>query len=75
MKFQLTQWMLLAALNDELSDIWRAKRGLEVVSFNINSLSIPEDQEKKITEWEENAMTMNQTVAASQFGLVPRLQL
>lgn len=55
-----------AALNDELSDIWRAKRGLEVVSFNINSLSIPEDQEKKITEWEENAMTMNQTVAASR---------
>lgn len=49
-----------------MSDIWRAKRGLEVVSFNINSLSIPEDQEKKITEWEENAMTMNQTVAASR---------
>ena len=45
------------ALNEQLSNIWRKKRGIEVFSFNINSLSIPEEQQKKITEWEENAMT------------------
>ena len=45
------------ALNEQLSNVWRKKRGIEVFSFNINSLSIPEEQQKKITEWEENAMT------------------
>ena len=29
------------ALNEQLSNIWRKKRGIEVFSFNINSLSIP----------------------------------
>ena len=57
------------ALNDQLSGVWRKKRGIEVVSFNINSLSIPEEQQKKITEWEENAMTTNpQTAAARLVG-------
>lgn len=47
------------ALNEVLSKTWKEKRGIEVFSFNINSLSIPEDQRKKINEWEENAMTTN----------------
>ena len=42
------------------------KRGIEVFSFNINSLSIPEEQQKKITEWEENAMTTDPTTAAAR---------
>ena len=37
-----------------------------MVSFNINSLSIPEEQQKKITEWEENAMTTEPTTAAAR---------
>ena len=45
---------------------WGEKRGLEVFSFNVNSLTIPEEQKKKITEWEENAMTMNPMVAGSR---------
>ena len=44
----------------------RKKRGIEVFSFNINSLSIPEEQQKKITEWEENAMTTDPTTAAAR---------
>ena len=52
------------ALNEQLSNVWRKKRGIEVFSFNINSLSIPEEQQKKITEWEENAMTTDPTTAA-----------
>ena len=54
------------ALNEQLSNVWRKKRGIEVFSFNINSLSIPEEQQKKITEWEENAMTTNPNTAAAR---------
>ncbi len=54
------------ALNEVLSGSWRQKRGIEVFSFNINSLSIPDDQRKKLTEWEENAMTTNPNTAAAR---------
>ena len=54
------------ALNEVLSKTWKEKRGIEVFSFNINSLSIPEDQRKKINEWEENAMTTNPNTAAAR---------
>ena len=54
------------ALNEVLDREWGEKRGLEVFSFNVNSLTIPDEQKKKITEWEENAMTMNPMVAGSR---------
>ncbi len=54
------------ALNEVLSDSWQEKRGMEVFSMNINSLSIPEDQRKKITEWEENSMTLDPNIAAAR---------
>ena len=57
-----------AALNEELSVDWRQKRGLEVVSFTVNSVTIPEDQRKKITEWEETAMSTNVTTAAARMA-------
>ena len=55
------------ALNEVLSSRWREKRGVEVFSLAINSISVPEDQRKKITEWEENAMTRDPLTAASRF--------
>ena len=58
------------ALNDVLSKTWKEKRGIEVFSFNINSLSIPDDQRLKLTEWEENAMTTNPNTAAAQIAQV-----
>ncbi len=54
------------ALNEELSAKWRELRGLAVYSFTVNSITIPDDQRKKITEWEENAMTTNPNTAASR---------
>lgn len=54
------------ALNDVLSGSWKEKRGIEIFSMNINSITIPEDQRKKITEWEENAMTLNPNVAGAR---------
>ena len=53
-------------LSVELSKEWRERRGIEIVSFNPSSLTIPEEQKKKITEWEENAMTMDPTVGAAR---------
>ena len=54
------------ALVDVLRPDWTETRGIEIVKLTINSLSIPEDQRKKITEWEENAMTTNPMMAGSR---------
>ncbi len=55
-----------AALAEELRDDWREKRGIELFAVSINAVSIPDDQRKKITEWEENIMTTNPNMAASR---------
>ncbi|MBR2912778.1 MAG: SPFH domain-containing protein, partial [Oscillospiraceae bacterium] len=54
------------ALTEVLKPDWTETRGIELVKLTINSLSIPEDQRKKITEWEENAMTTNPMMAGSR---------
>ena len=53
------------ALNEELKSDW-GKRGIEVYSMNMGVPSIPEEQRKKITEWEENAMTINPATAGAR---------
>lgn len=53
------------ALKEELAAEWRDRRGLEIFSMNFNSVSIPEDQRKKITEWEEIGMTSSNPNAAA----------
>lgn len=54
------------ALAEELKVEWREKRGIELFAVSINGVSIPEDQRKKITEWEENIMTTNPNIAAAR---------
>ncbi len=54
------------ALNEVLAREWSERRGLSVFSINVNSLTIPDEQKKKITEWEENAMTMNPMTAGAR---------
>lgn len=54
------------ALKEELAPQWSETRGIEIVSMNFNSVSIPDDQRKKLTEWEENAMTNNMNTAAAR---------
>ncbi len=54
------------ALNDVLKSDWTETRGIEIVKITVNSLSIPDDQRKKITEWEETAMTANPNVAGAR---------
>lgn len=53
------------ALNQELKSEW-GKRGIEVYSMNMGVPSIPEEQRKKLTEWEETNMTLNPNVAAAR---------
>ena len=55
-----------SALAGELSSEWREKRGIELYAVSINGVSIPDNQRKKITEWEENLMTTNPNMAASR---------
>ena len=54
------------ALNEVLSKDWAEKRGLSLFDISINSLSIPDEQKKKITEWEETAMTTDIRTAAAR---------
>lgn len=54
------------ALNEVLSREWGELRGLKMRNVSINSLTIPEDQRKKLTEWEENVMTTNPMMAGSR---------
>lgn len=54
------------ALKEELKSEWTEMRGIEVFSIAFNSVTVPEDQRKKITEWEETAMTTNPMVAGSR---------
>ena len=54
------------ALSEELKIEWKEKRGIELFAVSINGVSIPEDQRKKITEWEENVMTTNPNIAAAR---------
>ena len=54
------------ALSEELKTEWKEKRGIELFTVSIKGVSIPEDQRKKITEWEENIMTINPNIAAAR---------
>ncbi|RDY20650.1 SPFH domain-containing protein [Criibacterium bergeronii] len=53
------------ALREELSVDWKEKRGIEVVSLALNSVTIPDEQRQKITAWEENVMLTNPTLAGA----------
>lgn len=55
------------ALKEVLASEWKDTRGIEICSISFNSVSVPEDQRKKITEWEEIAMSTNSAVAAARF--------
>ncbi|MDO4976132.1 MAG: SPFH domain-containing protein [Eubacteriales bacterium] len=43
-------------LNEKLSKKWTELRGIEVVSFNVNSISIPKEDEELIKTYQKKAM-------------------
>ena len=58
------------ALNDVLSDQWGHLRGIEVVSFAINTLKASEEDEKRIKEMQMSAaMGRNPEMLGAQIGM------
>lgn len=54
------------ALNDVLSENWREKRGIEVFSFGISSVTATDEDAKMIKELQRNAVFRNPSMAAAQ---------
>lgn len=55
-------------LNEELSDKWRDLRGLQIVSFGINSLKAPEEDEKMIKDLQRAAALKDPSMAAARMA-------
>ena len=55
-------------LNESLSVTWTELRGIEVVSFGINSLNASEEDEKLIKMAQRNAIMRDPTMYAAQMG-------
>ncbi len=53
------------ALNEELSDEWRDRRGIEVVSFGVSSVTATHEDEERIKEVQRNAVFRDPTMAAA----------
>lgn len=59
------------ALNDELSGEWKDRRGIEIVSFGLSSVTAKEEDEKAIKEMQREATLMDPRRAA---GAIARSQ-
>ena len=58
------RWKLQTALNEQLSSKWRELRGIEIVSFGVNSVKADEEDEKTIKEMQRRAAYRDPTRAA-----------
>ena len=56
---------LADALNDVLSEKWAQLRGIEIVSFGINSMKASEEDEAMIKELQKSAVLRNPNMAAA----------
>lgn len=59
---------LAEALNDILSAKWKELRGIEIVSFGINSVSAPKEDEEMIKELQRTAVFRNANMAAARMA-------
>lgn len=53
------------ALNGELSEKWEKIRGMRIVSFGINGVKVPEEDEKRIKELQMTAVLRSPAMAAA----------
>lgn len=56
------------ALNEELSSQWAEKRGLQVVSFGINSISVSDEDKLKIQNMQQAIFMSDPTMAAGNIA-------
>ena len=56
---------LADALNDVLSEKWAGLRGIEIVSFGVNTMTASEEDEKMIKELQKSAVLRNPNMAAA----------
>ena len=56
---------MASALNEVLSNQWRERRGLEIVSFGVSSVKASEEDEAMIKELQRNAVFRNPNMAAA----------
>ena len=56
---------LARALNEELSDEWRDRHGIEIVAFGISSMKLSEEDEKRIKDLQASATLRDPTMAAA----------
>ena len=56
------------ALNEELSEEWRDRRGIEIVSFGVSSVTATEEDENRIKEVQRNAIFRDPTMAAAHLA-------
>lgn len=59
---------LCEVLKKELSDAWTNRRGIEIVSISISSVSLNEEDEKTIKELQRNAAFANERTAAANLA-------
>ena len=59
---------LTRALNDVLSESWRALRGIEITSFAMSSISIPDEDEKRIKDLQSAAVMRDPNMAAANLA-------
>ena len=59
---------LTRALNDVLSESWRAMRGIEITSFAMSSISIPDEDEARIKNLQSAAVMRDPTMAAANLA-------
>ena len=56
---------LVDALNDALADKWSSTRGIQVVSFAVNSISIPPEDEQMIKDLQKTAVMRDPNMRAA----------
>ena len=57
---------LCNAINDSLATKWKEKRGLEVVSVTLNSVTLPEEDQKRLKDAQQAKLNMTPEMRAAQ---------
>ncbi|MBQ2803490.1 MAG: SPFH domain-containing protein [Lachnospiraceae bacterium] len=60
---------LARVLNEELAPLWSEKRGIEIVTMSINSITAPKEDEEMIKDLQKQAVYRNKDMLIANMGL------